>query len=105
MISNTVASNGFLIVSVTFQAMTTVALGEPCALSIPSLCGQAFLVLGLGFAWNSRTNSVLGSMKTVLIKDLSSVVLVAFHGLLRRSCRAALNATDYLSFAYEFRAC
>ena len=75
MISNAVASNGFLIVSVSSQALTTVGLGEPCALSIPSICGQALLFLVLGISWVFRSSSVLGRMKMISITDMPSVVL------------------------------
>ena len=75
MVSNAVASNGFLIASISSQALTTVALGEPCALSIPSICGQALVFLGLGIARVFRTSSVLGPMKMISITDLPSVVL------------------------------
>lgn len=73
MIPNAVASNIFLVVSVASQAMTTIAVGEPCALSIPSICGQALVFLGLGIAWIFRTNFVLGPMK-ISITDLFFLV-------------------------------
>ena len=75
MVSNTVAANGFLIISVVSQAMTTVALGEPCALSIRSLYGQALVFLGLGTTRIFSTDSVLVTIRMTSITDLSSVVL------------------------------
>ena len=76
MISNTVASNAFLLVSVASQVKTTVALGEPYALSVTSICGQALVFLGLGTTRIFSTNSVLVTVKVISTIDLSSAVLV-----------------------------